>query len=64
MAVFVRAFQHVAERLRVPRVLVTPHLMGRTIGPVGDRARQRAVVEAALQVLTSATGPGTVVAFE
>lgn len=64
MAVFVRAFQHVAERLRVPRVLVTPHLMGRTIGPVGDRGRQRAVVEAALQVLTSATGPGTVVAFD
>lgn len=58
---FVRAFAHVAERLRVPRVLVTPHLMGRTIGPVGDRERQRAVVEAALELLSSATAPGTVV---
>jgi len=62
--VFVRAFQHVAQLLRVPRVLVTPHLMGRTIGPVGDRPRQRAVVEAALELLVSATGAGTVVTLE
>lgn len=63
VAVFVRAFAHVAGRLRVPRVLVTPHLMGRTIGPVGDRERQRAVVEAALDLLSSAATPGTVVEF-
>jgi hypothetical protein len=31
--------------------------MGRTIGPVGDRARQRAVVEAALRLLVEADGP-------
>lgn len=54
---FVRAFAHVAGRLRLPRVLVTPHLMGRTIGPVGDRARQRQVVEAALRLLVEADGP-------
>lgn len=64
MAVFVTAFQHVAERLQVPRVLITPHLMGRTIGPVGDRTRQRAVVAAALELLTTATGPGTVVTLD
>jgi hypothetical protein len=34
-SVFVRAFAHVARRLRTPRVLVTPHLMVRTIGLVG-----------------------------
>jgi hypothetical protein len=59
VAVFVRAFEHVAARLRVPRVLVTPHLMGRTVGPVGDRERQRAVVEAALDLLT-AEAPATI----
>lgn len=64
MAVFVRAFRHVAQRLRVPRVLITPHLMGRTVGPVGDRSRQRAVVEAALDLLAGATAPGAVVDFE
>lgn len=63
MCVAVRAFQHRIEALGVPRTLVTPHLMGRTIGPVGDRARQQAVVAAALDVLESATGPGTLVSF-
>jgi hypothetical protein len=52
------------EELGVPRTLITPHLMGRTIGPVGDRERQRAVVDAALGLLESATGPGTFVAFD
>lgn len=59
MSVFVRAFAHVAGRLRVPRVLVTPHLMGRTMGPVGDQGRQREVVEAALRLLVEASGPQT-----
>jgi hypothetical protein len=52
------------EALGVPRTLITPHLMGRTIGPVGDRERQRAVVTAALDVLESATGPGSYVTFD
>jgi len=55
--VFIRAFAHVAGRLQVPRVLVTPHLMGRTIGAVGDRRRQREVVEAALRLLVEAQAP-------
>ncbi len=63
MCIAVRAFQHRMEALGVPRALVTPHLMGRTIGPVGDHVRQRAVVAAALDLLESATGPGTIVTF-
>jgi hypothetical protein len=59
VCVFVEAFEHVAGRLRLPRVLITPHLMGRTIGPVGDRARQTEVVEAALALLAEADGPET-----
>jgi hypothetical protein len=31
--------------------------MGRTIGAVGDRARQREVIEAALRLLVEADGP-------
>ncbi|MBA3799654.1 MAG: hypothetical protein H0X18_11310 [Geodermatophilaceae bacterium] len=57
---FIRAFAHIAGRLRVPRVLVTPHLMGRTVGPVGDRARQREVVEGALRLLEEASVPQTI----
>jgi len=60
VSIVIGAFEHVAGRLRLPRVLVTPHLMGRTVGPVGDRARQRAVVEAALTLLAEADGPETV----
>lgn len=59
MSIFIRAFAHVAGRLQVPRVLVTPHLMGRTVGPAGDRLRQRLVVEAALTLLVDAPGPAT-----
>lgn len=40
-------------------MLVTPHLMGRTMGPVGDRVRQRQVVSAALGLLVDADGPAS-----
>jgi D-proline reductase (dithiol) PrdB len=59
VSVFTRPFRHVAGRWRVPPVLITPHLVGCTIGPVGDRARQREVVEAALRLLVEAGGPET-----
>lgn len=45
--------------MRLPRVLVTPQLMGRTIGPVDDRVQQRRTVEAALRLLAEATAPET-----
>jgi hypothetical protein len=59
VSVFTQAFAHVAGRLRLPRVLVTPHLMGRTMGPVGDRERQRQVTMAALRLLVEAPSPET-----
>jgi len=59
VSIFIRAFAHVAGRLRVPRVLVTPHLMGRTVGPVDERGRQREVVQAALRLLVEAQAPAT-----
>ena len=41
----------------MPSVLVTPHLMGRTMGPVGDEQRQRMVLEAGLELLEGAAQP-------
>ena len=64
MCVAVQALAHRLEEVGVPRTLVTPHLMGRTIGPVGDRVRQRAVVDAGLALLETADAPGTVVHFD
>lgn len=60
VSVFVRAFRHRAVELQVPRTLVTPHLMGRTIGPVGDLDTQRRVVEASLTLLAEADRPTTI----
>lgn len=57
VAVYVRAFRHVAEALRVPRALVTRHPMGRTLGAPHDAERQRKVVEGALELLETATTP-------
>lgn len=59
VAVFIRAFRHVAEAMMLPRVVITSHLMGRTVGPPGAWDRQREVVGAALALLVSASAGGT-----
>lgn len=64
VAVFIRAFRHVAVAMTLPRVLVTPHLMGRTVGPPGAADRQRRVVQAALELLVDAGAGGTIVELE
>jgi hypothetical protein len=63
VVVLVRAFRHVAEDMRLPRALVTRHLMGRPLGAPGDTERQRRVLLAALQLLEEATEGGTIVEF-
>lgn len=60
VAIYVEAFAHYAEAMRLPRTLVTPHPMGRPIGPPGDRVRQREVLEAALRLVDTATESGTI----
>jgi hypothetical protein len=54
-AVYVRAFRHVVEEMQLPRAVVTNHPMGRPLGPVGDGARHREIVELALALIDSAT---------
>ena len=64
VVVIVSAFRPRAEEMKLPRVLVTPHVMGRTLGAPGDVARQRAVLLAALEMLATAEGNGTMVEFQ
>ena len=64
VTVLVRGFRHVAEEMQLPRTLVTRHPMGRPLGAVGDRATQRAVVDAALGLLETATEIGTIVELD
>lgn len=61
VVVAVKAFRPRLEPMKVPRLLLTPHPMGRTLGAPGDRERQRATLLAALRLLETATEGGTIV---
>lgn len=61
VVVAVRAFENRLRAMSLPRVVLTPHLMGRPLGAPGDSARQRATLLAALRLLERATEPGTVI---
>ncbi len=50
-----------AERVGVPRTLAVEFPFGQTLGRAGDTAQQTRIVRHALQVLESATEPGTIV---
>ena len=64
VAIYVRAFAHVAEAMHLPRVLVTRHPLGRPLGAPGDVARQREVLGRALDLLESATRGATIVELD
>ncbi|MCH7670306.1 MAG: hypothetical protein IIC71_14060 [Acidobacteria bacterium] len=64
VAVYVRAFRHIAEAMGVPRTIVTRHLMGRTLGAPGDSERQNEVIDAAFDLLESAEEGGALVELE
>ena len=55
-----RIFQPVLEPMALPRLLLTPHVMGRPIGPPGDLKRQRETLEAALELLKQAERERTI----
>lgn len=60
VVIYIRAFRHHAQYLKVPRTVVTPNLLGRTVGRVGDGEGQRAVVRKAVRLLAEASAPGTI----
>ncbi len=60
VVVMTGAFGFRAEGMKLPRVVITQHIMGRPLGAPGDVERQRAVLEAALGLLNSAEKGGTV----
>ena len=64
VSVMIRSFRHQAERIKPPRTLITRHMLGRTIGAPFDVARQRHVVQSALDLLVNATEAATIVELE
>ena len=57
----IQAFRQRLEAMTLPRVLVTPHLMGRPLGAPGERERQQLTVMTALGLLEEAQKAGTMV---
>ncbi len=60
VVIYIRAFRHHAQHLKVPRTVVTSNLVGRTVGRVGDVEGQRNVVRNALRLLAEAATPGAI----
>jgi hypothetical protein len=63
VTVMVRAFEHRAREMKIPRTLVVKHPMGRPLGAAGDIARHHEVLRAAFGLLETAKGSGAVVEF-
>ena len=59
VVVAVAAFETPLKKMKLPRVLLTPFLLGRPVGPVGKQKIQQSVMRAALDLLASAREPGT-----
>ena len=53
-----------SERVGAPRSLGVEFPFGHIIGPVGDSAMQRRVIQQALEVLEKADGPETIAHFQ
>ena len=55
VVVAARPFHRRLLAMSLPRLVLTPHPMGRVLSAPGDIARQREVILAALELLESAT---------
>ena len=55
----VRAFREQLVQMTLPRVVTTPHLLGRPLSAPGDSQRQHESILAALELLKSAKQVGT-----
>jgi hypothetical protein len=63
VTIMVKAFEHRATELRIPRTLIVKHPMGRPLGAAGDASRHKEVLDAAFDIAESAVGNGTIVEF-
>lgn len=63
VVIAVKAFENRLRKMAVPRVLLTPFLMGRPMGKPGDFNTQKAIVTKALILLEEAEKGGSVVQF-
>ncbi len=55
-----RPFKRRMEMMTLPRVLLTPYIMGRPVGPAGEFETQKKTLIAALDLLVRADKSGTI----
>jgi hypothetical protein len=60
----VRSFRTRLEQLVLPRVVLTPHPLGRPLGPPGESEQQLKVLQAGLDLLENAKQGGVMVELE
>ncbi|KAA3664377.1 MAG: hypothetical protein DWQ04_06050 [Chloroflexi bacterium] len=60
----VKSFHERFAGLKAPRVLLTPFLLGQPLGPAHQPETQKAVLQAAIDLLASAKTGNTLVNFE
>ena len=60
MTIMVKAFEHRARELYIPRTLIVKHPMGRPLGAAHDSVRQREVLDAAFDLAESAEENGAI----
>ena len=58
-----KVFAKQLKAMHLPRVLLTPYLLGRPLGRPNDRKAQTAVIQKALSLLESAKASGTIASF-
>jgi len=56
----IRAFLPLLQAMSLPRVVVTPNILGRTLGAPGDSSAQRSALLAAIEMLKSARAVGEI----
>ena len=61
MVIAVKAFLPRLEPMKIPRLVLTSHPMGRPLGAPGDRERQRDVMITAFKLLETATQGNSIV---
>ncbi|MCI0552267.1 MAG: hypothetical protein L0287_15050, partial [Anaerolineae bacterium] len=57
----IRAFRDRLAAMHLPRPIITPHPMGRTLAAPGDDETPKKVILAALDLLEAASSPGMIV---
>lgn len=60
VVIAVKAFETKLKNMALPRVLLTPEVMGRPMGDPLDKTAHKKYLEAALTLLESATGNGMI----